>query len=771
MLAEHTDINELPGAIREAIDATAAQAAKAFTPRGLMSYHASIASLSRLGRGDGVPTAFAHAAPAIAKELGEDVVEDLFHESLKLASKTSGAVIERLIETAPLAAARLGDAAVFQGYLSLIAHVAANAPRGLRPMLEKMDTLLGQLTLGGLRRWAQWGIHAHRTHFDDQIRYFGLDSAESLAILQQERRGTLFVDVHRRIGMYLRALFGRDFIMRPTAGDFESRSGYRPYIDEFMIHVPDAYDDIGNVAGLDIYRAAAVHAAAHVAYTLDLMPSDCLSALQRAAIEVIEDARVEAMAMQSFPNLRLLWSRLHTATPSAEAGIGNYLDRVARALLDPAYEDGHPLIADVRTRFAAAQGDLRNNQLSRDIGLALAEQLSGLGIAFRPTTDVLTAAYRDDNRHTWEFRGYDTRAAMEERYRFSRQQRRNVSLMEFVNEIDTETAGDDAQEVWVLQSELFPYEDLGVSYNSSEGKGAEAAPLPYPEWDYRIQMLRPAWAQIIESRNEQADPSRIDAILARHKPLTSRLHRLIEALQPQGVQRIRKQEEGDELDLNAVLDAWTDIRRGQTPDSRFMLRHKRSVRDIAVLILLDLSESANETIPGTDQRVIDLALEAAVLTAGTLERIGDPFAIHGFQSDGRHAVHYRRFKDFRQPYDKEAKARLCGMRAELSTRMGAAMRHATRLMQQQPQRQKLMLVLTDGAPADIDERDPQYLRQDAKKAVEEARRAGITTFCLSLDPNADEYVERIFGRSHAMVLDNISRLPEKLPALYAALTK
>lgn len=771
MLAETIDINELPGAIRDAIDAAAAQAAKTFSPRGLMSYHAGIVSLSHLGRGEGVPLAFVRAAPEVARELGEDILDDLLHESLRLASKTSGAVIERLIETSPLAASRLGDARVFQGYLALVAHIAANAPRGLRPMFDQMETLLGQLTLGGLRRWAQWGIHAHRTHFDDQVRYFGLASAESLAILQQERRGTLFVDVQRRIGMYLRALFGRDFVIRPTAGDFESRSGYRPSIEEFLIHVPDAYDDAGDVGGLDIYRAACVHAAAHIAYTTDRMVSEGLTALQMAAIGVIEDARIEALAMQSFPNLRVLWSRLHVATPAQSSTVGDYLDRVARALLDPSYCDEHALVAGMRARFEAARKDLRNNSLSRDIGLALAAELASLPIHYRAASDILSTPYRDDNRHVWEFRGYDTRAALEERLRFSRQQRRHVGLMEFVNEIDTETAGDDAQEVWVLQSELFPYEDLGVSYNASEGRQAQSAPLPYPEWDYRIQMQRPAWTQVIESRPVPANPDRVDNILARHKPLIGRLRRTIEALQPQGVQRLRKQEDGDDLDLNAVLDAWIDIQRGQTPDSRIMLRHKRSVRDIAVTILLDLSESANETIPGNVQRVIDLALEAAVLTAETLERIGDPFAIHGFQSDGRHAVHYRRFKDFNQAYDVQAKSRLCGMQAGLSTRMGAAVRHASHLMQKQPQRQKLMLVLTDGAPADVDERDPQYLRQDAKKAIEEARRAGITTFCLSLDPHADDYVERIFGKGHAMVLDNIARLPERLPLLYAALTR
>jgi Mg-chelatase subunit ChlD len=770
MLAEGTDTSDLPAALREAADAVAPQAERALSPRGMASYHAGIGALARLGRGNGVPLAFIRAAPEVARELGEDALDELVQASMRLASKTSGAVIERMIATAPLAATRFGDAAVFRGYLSLVEHVAAQAPRGLRPMLERMDTLLNQLTLGGLRRWAQWGIHAYRTQFDEQARYFGIESATSQAILQQERRGTLFVDVQRRIVMYLRALFGGDFALRPTAGDVETRAGYRPFIEECIIHVPDAYDEAGEITGLDIYRAAAVHAAAHIVHTADRLSAEGLTPLQIAAIDVIEDARVETLAIQAFPNLRHLWSRMHTVTPQQDTSIGNYLDRVARALLDPAYVDPHPIVAGLRECFAQAV-DLRDNTLSRESGLLLARRLAELPLAFHAASDVLTTPYRDDNRYTWEFRGYDIRAAMQERYRFSRQQRRNVSLMEFVNEIDTETAGDDAQEIWVLQSELFPYEDNGVSFNQSEGNPPQSEPLPYPEWDYRIQMLRPAWTQVFDTQEKQAEPEHAAAILARHKALLGRLRRVVEALQPQGVQRLRKQEEGDEIDLNAMLDAWTDMRRGQAPDSRCMLRHRRSVRDIAVLILLDLSESANELIPGSTQRLIDLACEAAVLTGETLARIGDPFAIHGFQSEGRHAVHYRRFKDFGQPYDMQAKGRLCGMRASLSTRMGAALRHATHLLGQQPQRQKLILVLTDGAPADIDERDPQYLRHDAKKAVEEARRAGVTSFCLSLDAQGGSYAERIFGVGRAMVLDRVERLPEKLPMLYATLTK
>ena len=143
----------------------------------------------------------------------------------------------------------------------------------------------------------------------------------------------------------------------------------------------------------------------------------------------------------------------------------------------------------------------------------------------------------------------------------------------------------------------------------------------------------------------------------------------------------------------------------------------------------------------------------------------------GFDSNGRHDVEFYRFKDFDAPYDEKVQGRLAGMTGQLSTRMGAALRHAGHLMDQRGSQKKLIILLTDGEPADNDVRDPQYLRFDAKKAVEELARKGIRTFCLSLDPYADEYVSRIFGARNYLVLDHVDRLPEKLPQLYLAMTK
>lgn len=190
---------------------------KTFSARGLDNYLKGISALCGLGRGRSLVDCWIDEVPLVTKEIGEDIIADLATSVLSLASRTSGAVIELVLATSPTAAKRLGDLQLFQNYLQFLNTLIAQASRGIRPMLNKLDILFGQLTLGGLRRWAMWGAHAHRTDYEEQIKYFGLESKESLAVLQKERKGTLFVDVQRRINMYLRALWGRDFFMKPTS--------------------------------------------------------------------------------------------------------------------------------------------------------------------------------------------------------------------------------------------------------------------------------------------------------------------------------------------------------------------------------------------------------------------------------------------------------------------------------------------------------------------------------------------------------------------------
>lgn len=781
-LADYNELLEsLAPHCRQTLEINWHDATKVFSPRGLDNYLKGTAALQGLGRGDSLVETWIVNAPRVAQEVGEDVVADLATASLMLASKTSGAVIELLLASAPTAANRLGDAELFLKYLQFINTLIAQAPRGVRPMLDKLEVLFQHLTLGGLRRWALWGAHAHRTNYEEQIKYFGLESKESLAILQKERKGTLLVDVQRRINMYLRALWARDFFMRPTSGDFEAREGYRPYIEDYLLHLPDAFDDFTiegeePVSGLELYRAAAAHCAAHIVETRQPISAESLNPMQMAVISVIEDARVETLAIRRFPGLKHLWSRLHRATPDQDQSVGDYLDRLARALLDDSYHDDDAWIAQGRALFAEAQGQLESHQLSWDIGVQLAHRLLQKKIPFNPRTDLLSAPYRDDNRYFWEFEEFDFDKAARAGYDSVKQVRKYVSVMEMVNEIDTETAGDDAGEIWVLGTELFPYENIGDqsngrSYNELEGKEPRSDPFHYAEWDYQIQLERPAWATVQEKRAELGELELIDGITSQYKREIHRMKFLLDAMQPQGVQRIRKLEDGDEIDINAAIASFIDIRLGNQPDPRIMMRSVRKTRDFSILVLLDLSESTNEKVQDQDYSVLDLTRQACVLLADAISKVGDPFAIHGFCSDGRHDVEYYRFKDFDQHWDEIPKAKLAGMTGQLSTRMGAAIRHAGHHLQLQRSAKKLLIVITDGEPADIDVRDPQYLRYDTKKAVEEVAKHGVITYCMSLDPRADNYVSRIFGQKNYMVVDHVQRLPEKLPLLYAGLTR
>ena len=421
--------------------------------------------------------------------------------------------------------------------------------------------------------------------------------------------------------------------------------------------------------------------------------------------------------------------------------------------------------------LAPATGErLQDNQVSWDIGVQLAHRLKDKGIPFNPRTDELIAPYRDDNRYFWDFEEFDFDQAASAGYETVQQVRKYVNVMEMVNEVDCELAGDDAQEIWVLSTEFY-LDQEGCTINEMEGKEPVSDPFHYSEWDYQIQLDRPSWTTVLEKRPKSGDLQIIDDIAAQNKRIIAQMKFLLDAMQPQGVTRIRKLEDGDELDINAVIASSIDMRMGMQPDTRIMMRSVRKIRDVSVLVLLDLSESTNDKVAGQEHTVLDLTRQATVLLADAICKVGDPFAVHGFCSDGRHNVEYHRFKDFDQPYNEVPKARLAGMTGQLSTRMGAAIRHATHHLKHQRSAKKLLLVITDGEPADVDVRDPQYLRYDAKKAVEEAGRNGVLTYCMSLDPHADQYVSRIFGSKNYMVVDQVARLPEKLPLLYAGLTR
>jgi hypothetical protein len=201
-------LDSLSPELQDSLRASWHEASKIFSARGLSNYLTGAAALKNLGKGDSLIASWIDHAPMVAKEIGEDAVPDLVQAHELVKTRLRDRVV---LSTAPTAN-RLGEEALFK-YLQFLNTLLSQAPRGVRPMLENLEMLFSQLTLGGLRRWALWGAHAHRTDYPEQAAYFSLQSKESLAMLQKERKGTLFIDVQRRINMYLRALWARDFFM------------------------------------------------------------------------------------------------------------------------------------------------------------------------------------------------------------------------------------------------------------------------------------------------------------------------------------------------------------------------------------------------------------------------------------------------------------------------------------------------------------------------------------------------------------------------------
>jgi nitric oxide reductase activation protein len=450
------------------------------------------------------------------------------------------------------------------------------------------------------------------------------------------------------------------------------------------------------------------------------------------AVEFFEDSRIDFLLTGIYPGLGRILLALH---PRPDAGacddqttscLRHRLAMFSRACLDPHHPYTDLLLLDFVKRFhdIVAQPQCGTKEIAA-LALDYVTRNRRPSDQFaRVHFDDTVIDYRDDNRQMWKF----------------------------IEAGDEEESLDE-------ERKIEPGEEL---------RGLP--PRHYAEWDYLSKSYRPDWSSVYESLHASGNPALIDSLLDKHAALAKRLKRLLDLLKPQDKVRIRYQEDGSELDLDVALRSYIDYKSGSLPDQRINMSHRTDGRDITVMLLLDLSESINEKLPGSGQTILELSQEAVSLLAWAIECLGDPFAIAGFNSNTRHEVRFQHFKGFSERWDDTVKARLAAMQGSWSTRMGAAIRHAGHYLSHRQSDKRILLLLTDGEPADIDVTDGEYLHADAKKAVEELGAKGLTTFCVSLDPRADEYVRHIFGSGRYMVLDRIERLPERLPALYLALT-
>jgi nitric oxide reductase NorD protein len=300
----------------------------------------------------------------------------------------------------------------------------------------------------------------------------------------------------------------------------------------------------------------------------------------------------------------------------------------------------------------------------------------------------------------------------------------------------------------------------------------------YDEWDRELTDHRLGWCRVVEKKVKQGDRAFVDQTKERHKGVISSIRYQFQLMKPENLTRVANEVDGEEFDLNAVIDYVIDRRADGQQSERIYTKRLRRRRDVAVSFLLDQSSSTARTIgrhplqpytrPG--RRIIEIEKEGLVLMSEALEAVGDVYSINGFTSEGRRNVKFYVVKDFDEKYNDEVKRRIGGINYQNNTRLGAAIRHATAKLAKQDARTRLLIVLSDGRPYDHDYGDARYAREDTREALRQAKNEGITPFCITIDRESEAELRDLYGEIGYTIIDDVLSLPERLPGIYRRLT-
>ncbi len=292
----------------------------------------------------------------------------------------------------------------------------------------------------------------------------------------------------------------------------------------------------------------------------------------------------------------------------------------------------------------------------------------------------------------------------------------------------------------------------------------------YKEWDCRVSDYIHEHVRVVDQNILGEEDLFYVQTLSLRAGLVSRMRKAFELLKPEGLTLLRQWVEGDDFDYRALIDFALDRKAGLMPSDRLYIKRVKQNRDVAVLLLVDVSRSTAHCVAGTKTPVLSIQKEAIVLFCEALKVVGDDFAIAGFSGSGRLNVDYFRFKDFGEPLTQEVKQRIGGIRPQRSTRMGAAIRHGAADLMQCGEKVKLMLILSDGFPNDTDYKG-EYAVADTRTAVLEARAKNMVVKAITVNMGADVRLNDLYGSAHHHVIEDVRDLPDQLLRMYGKLTR
>jgi len=550
------------------------------------------------------------------------------------------------------------------------------------------------------------------------------------------------------------------------------------FTDSEILHLPEIIDHYAQEEdNFACYKVMAAHQWAQCWYgtwradTIDQIPRD----EQRLALfHYLESLRLLANIERDYPGLarqmralqeptpaiwRVVETELSVATSSALDSIrlsGEYLDR---PLPPPHIYQGKLDPQQVQTKLTA-----RLQQQKQQLRIALARMAEEHG---RRQDDIEPAAADKDTAE----RKFELGAGQDAELEFeldgnplppdSEVDNLTVSIMQDLGEMPPEYleaagSGEYRDSLAAQSREDDPNEVWKGTYHE---KGA----FLYDEWDCTRKAHRKRWCAVREKDvHPDYSSSFVDETLHKYRGHIKSLRRSFEALRDE-YRILKKQPDGENLDIDALVEAISDVRSGMEMTSRIYRKAHRVERNIALVLMVDMSGSTKGWI-NIAQR------EALILLAEALQSLDDRYAIFGFSGNTRKRCEIYRIKTFEEAYDHEVRARIAGIEPQDYTRMGATIRHLTHLLDGINARTKLLITLSDGKPDDYDSYHGEYGIEDTRMALFEARQRGVHPFCITIDEQARDYLPHMYGDASYVFIDDIGKLPFRISEIYRSLT-
>ncbi len=510
--------------------------------------------------------------------------------------------------------------------------------------------------------------------------------------------------------------------------------GLRPIISAQSFLLPHSSSDFTSARSSALERASVAHAAAHLLYSTPAREVTRLKPMGVAVVSAIEDARVELLLIKRLPGIRRWFCQAIQEEMSAEhSAFSLLIAKLSYGLLNEHAQVDDYWVNKARDLFftQAAQSGLEDYECFRAIASILANDLGQMRIQFNPQAYINPVSYRDDNSYLWNFS--------------SQQSEHDLSIN-------------------LPQSESMPRSLMENSGDIPPSVMVDIQTHHYPEWDYRSEIERKDWCTILEFKQNLPVTSRHEDVYRRNTQKHLRIYK--QNTSALSREKLFRQQEGDLLDMNAIVDSVALARQGGLGDERHYIRHTLRQKSVSLLLMLDLSASVGNAIDDQSPSILELERRAAIMLADYAIVQGDRIAIHGFCSDKRSGVHYHRYLDFDRPFSMPGLHALQNAAPQYSTRMGAALRHGVQFFNGADTDARAIIMITDGAPSDIDVFDPQYLVEDARRVVMDAAKNRIDIYGLVLDPSAAQQTKKIFGSARHRIVTRAQSLSIYLESLY-----